>query len=168
MPANRGKREAIIERRARVARLYYQRIPMRRIAAMIGISLGQVHADVAAVRKRWQQEMAEDFAKHKADQLAGINERRAEAWRGWRRSLKTAEKRFAKRVNDGGDVREESGRTEEGQSGDPRFLTVLNQLDEREAKLLGLDAPEKHQHAGADGKEIVVKILGGSASMEDL
>ena len=46
-----------------------------------------------------------------------------------------------------------------GQYGDPRFLKIALECVERRCKLLGLDAPEKHQHTGADGRPLVMEVV---------
>jgi len=117
--------------------------PQYKIGEHFGVSQMQISKDVAAIRREWQRVMVEEFSSLKSEQLGKIDAAEAEAWRGWRRSLKTAEKRQARRVGRGEDIREETSRTEEGQSGDPRFLAIVMKCVERRCKLIGADAPVK-------------------------
>jgi hypothetical protein len=42
--------------------------------------------------------------------------------------------------------------------GDPQMIALALRIEERRAKLLGLDAPERHEHSGAGGREIVFSL----------
>lgn len=84
--------------------------------------------------------MVRAFDRYKAEQLAKIDAIEKAAWKGWRRSLRPAEKRSAEVINDSDGERKKSSKTEEGQAGDPAFLAVMHKCIERRCKILGLDA----------------------------
>jgi hypothetical protein len=139
MPRQSGTSDAILERRAKVARLYCTGWPQHKIAARFNVCRQQITKDLAVIRESWRRAMVGEFDKLKAEQLAKIDAAEVEAWRGWRRSLRAAQKSYAKVVDDAGEVRKESGKTEEGQAGDPRFLEVVLKCVERRCRLVGAD-----------------------------
>jgi hypothetical protein len=135
--------DTVTRRRAEVATLYCQGWPQWRIGDKFGVTQMTISNDLKAIRKEWQRVMVEEFDALKAEQLAKIDATEAEAWRGWRRSLKPAEKKTAKVVNESGTVKQETAKTEEGQTGNPHFLSVILKCVERRCKLIGADAPAK-------------------------
>jgi Homeodomain-like domain len=106
MPHAKGHLEAVAARRAEVARLYYQGWPQHKIGERFGVCRQQITKDLAAIRREWQRVMVQEFDRLKAEQLAKIDAAEVAAWRGWRRSLKDAERKYAKVIDaDGGSGR---------------------------------------------------------------
>jgi hypothetical protein len=137
----RGRRgrtaDQIAAQRADVARWYSTGRTLGWIANKQGLSLRQVKYDLKAIREEWRRDRVE-YTQHAIDQeLAKIDAAEAQAWRGWRRSLRDAETKTTKTTAD------DETTVVKGQSGDPRFLTVVLTCVERRAKLLGLDAATK-------------------------
>jgi hypothetical protein len=161
----RGDRHAAQARRARVAELYAAGFSTRRIAARCGVSQPQIIRDLHIVRAEWKRVMAEEYERLRCEQLAKIDVTEREAWRGWRRSLRTSQKRYAKLFRDGNGQRQESGQTEEGQAGDPRFLQAVLRCIEQRLRLIG-GYPDPDQPPAP--MELVVRRLGPGLSMADL
>jgi hypothetical protein len=129
----RNRDHAVLARRAAVARLYCQGVVQAKIATVVHVTQQQVSSDLAAIRREWQRVMAEEFDRLKAEQLARIDAAEGAAWKGWRRSLRDAEKRTVKTDPDG----TETADTTEGQAGDPRFLQIVLDCVDKRLRLLG-------------------------------
>jgi hypothetical protein len=83
-----------------------------------------------------------------------------EAFKGWRRSCEDKEKRTAMQGTYAGQERNKTSVHVEGQAGDPAFLEVVRKATEDQRKLLGVDAPERHEVSGAGGGPIgVVNVI---------
>lgn len=78
---NRKKRRGEIaeilareERRSNVAQLLKGRMSYRQIASALGVSLGTVSSDVKVIEQRWVEEQLSHIKKHKARDLAIIDD----------------------------------------------------------------------------------------------
>jgi hypothetical protein len=109
--------------------------------------------------------MAQEYEQLRCEQMAKIDTAERAAWVGWRRSLRVAEKKYAKVTKVGDDARQESGKTEQPQAGDPRFLQVVLACVEARLRLLGA-GPGDEGPAGPP--ELVVRVLGPGLSMREL
>lgn len=146
---------AAAERRLEVARLYFRGgLSQRKIAKRFKITQQQISLDLAAVRDHWRKAMGEEFDALKVEQLLKLDMLEAEAMRGWRRSLRNAERTRAKVSGASGEERSEREKTEEGQSGDARFLTEARNCIADRRKMLGMDAPAKIAPTMPDGKPL--------------
>jgi transposase-like protein len=157
---NRHPEAVHAERRLQVARLYYRGgLSQQKIAKRVKVTQQQVSLDLAAVREQWKQQMGEKLDELKVEQLIKLDMIEAESLRGWRRSLRDAERKRAKIVNAEGEARQETEKTSEGQSGDPRFLNEARQCVADRRKMLGMDAPQKIAPTTPDGKTPLTPIL---------
>jgi hypothetical protein len=97
-----------------------------------------------------------DFNEAKARELAKIDKLEREYYAGWRRSCEDEETtrqatkgKVVKRKDEEGELVSERPaevtRTRKGQAGDPRFLAGVERCIERRCKILGIDAPTRHE-----------------------
>lgn len=72
-------RDARERRREQVAALLVARASLREIAEALGVSHGTIGNDVAIIRQRWREQMAQAYDAHVADQF-GILDALLRAW----------------------------------------------------------------------------------------
>jgi hypothetical protein len=179
MPPQIGGKHLVLARRADVARLYCRGVPQHRIAAKYGVTQQLISKDLAAIRSEWQRQMVEFFDAYKAEQLAKLDAMEAEAWRGWRRSLRDAVKQTTKmgpalpakqkpaRAADPDATDDplaeaveppaemvvtEDATVTEGQAGDPRFLQIIGDCIDKRLRVVG-------GYAKADGPAPVGAVV---------
>lgn len=136
----------------------------------IRISRQQVSYHVKALQQEWLANSQRDIATIKAEEIAELDNLKNEVYNEWERSKLNAETTTTKLVgideaksnkakqhsvfiddeaedprNPKLQVQTEETKKVAGQSGDPRYITNLLNIQERKAKLLGLDAPTKLQ-----------------------
>ena len=147
-----------IERDRRdVADLYLQGWTQARIAEHLDnrndreydFTRSMVGYDLRALQKAWQKSALIDVDKVKAQELAKVDKLERTYWDAWERSQEDAET-----------IRQEGSSKDtvkgelppiqkliifrKGQTGDPRFLQGVQWCIERRCKILGIDAPERH------------------------
>ena len=125
------------------------------------LSQQTVSNDIRAIQAAWLKSSLRDFDEMRAEQLGKIDEQERRYHRGWERSCLDAEtvvkksKGTVKKYKDektGKFVAErpaEQQQTSKGQAGNPHFLAGIDRCIDRRIKLLGLDAPVKHNIEGA-------------------
>jgi hypothetical protein len=158
----------IEDRRARVASFKVQGLSIRKIIAALAKakcvnpdtgkpwSVRAIHEDLVHLTARWKSEALRDITQAKADELARLDELEREAWTAWHRGIGRKQIRTTK--TGGKEGLEVSLRTE-SLNGDPRYLAIVLDCQQRRAKLLGLDAPLKAEFTGADGGPIEVQAV---------
>jgi hypothetical protein len=140
MPGEKRSKAQKIKDRETISRLRLRGRTLSEIAAETGLSVMTVRRELKALVGEWQKSAAEDIAAVKARELRRLDAIEAETWSEWERSKKDYVKRVAEKGGkEGSKSKIETG----GQCGDPRYLTVLVNLGERRAKILGMDAPQK-------------------------
>jgi hypothetical protein len=169
VPAHKGagEREAAM---TKTAAWYIQGKPIRWIGRELGVHHTTVLYYLEQIRAAWLASMLQNFDAHRASAVARIDKLEAEAWDAWerskkpRRSLDVKEKQIgAVKVKD---------RTYKRQTyiGNPDYLVIIGQCIERRCKLLGLDAPEKHESMfvvkNEKRQEAVQRILENPKAME--
>lgn len=137
--------------RAETARLYCQGWLQSEIAEKLRVDQSVISDDLKAIRAEWLASSVRDFDEARAQELAKIDHLELTYWEGWQRSCEDAET-VVKKIKGDGD--KELQQTTRGQAGDPRFLGGVQWCIERRCKLLGFDAPERHELTGKDGKPI--------------
>lgn len=144
------------KRRADVARLYLQGRRQVDIASAVGVNQSTVSRDLDHLRREWQADAKRSIDQRAAEELARIDRIEATAWEAWERSCRDAEALHAETVRGRADKHgkplpelQRTSKTVKGQAGDPRFLERVGWCVERRCKILGLDAPEKHEHTGS-------------------
>lgn len=149
-------------RRDNIAGLYLQGWPIRRICRELHHSERTVVADLREIKQRLMESSRDKLEERQAVELAKITAVEAKAWEQYLRSCEDGYKLVEETtpVEDDGSEKAEKELAEattnatkvtkrrkevQGQTGDPRYLTIINQCIERRCKILGLDAPEKFQ-----------------------
>jgi hypothetical protein len=183
MPPQSGDKTAVLARRADVAYLYCRGWPQHKIAAKYHVTRQQIGKDLAGIRAEWQRVMVREFDTYKAEQLAKLDAMEAEAWRGWRRSLRDAVKQTTKMGPapppeqkatrsadpDAADdplaeaaeppadmVVTEDQTVTEGQTGDPRFLQIIGDCIDKRLRVVGGYAKDASPQFGP----VVVQVFG--------
>lgn len=167
---------------AEMADLLLRGLSQRDLAHHFDLSPGTISYDVKEVERRWRDRAVDAIETWKGRLLAGHERVIREAWREWGRSQSDAErivettelvkpgtttKTAAEEADDGikadepVQVLEVTRRvlTTEGQTGDPRYLTVIEGALTEQARLLGANAPERKEHTGADGAPLAVQVI---------
>lgn len=78
-PIKPNREALILERRAKVAELYSQRVGQREIAKALGCSLGTVNSDIRALEHEWQATALEGMGALKARELVELDAMEREA-----------------------------------------------------------------------------------------
>lgn len=120
------------------------------------LSPSQIAHDLVEIRNLWE---ARTVAKRDAQiqrELAGLDEQEAELWESWEKSKKETIKQVVEQRTRGG--KGHNGTTQrvekELKHGDPAYMRLILEVRTQRAKLLGLNAPDKHEHTGADGEAL--------------
>lgn len=124
------------------------------IAERIGIDQPAVSRILKKLRKQWAEEAKADIGEVIALELKKLDAMELETLAEWEKSKKDYQKRSIedkpKSQNGGGrTAKVETG----GQCGDPRYMTVLLQIQDRRAKFLGTDKPSKVAPTTPDGEK---------------
>jgi hypothetical protein len=123
------------------------------------LSRQQLDYDVKKLQARWRSESVQNLGKLKAKSLRNLMMQKRALYEAWHRSRQDVE---APPVNGDelggkgvGGKRGKNGPTQEGQCGDPAFMKLILEVEDRIAKLLGLYAPSKAELTGAAGAPLV-------------
>ena len=151
MPSTRNQSQ-MLARREQVATRYLRGEQQYTIARAVGVSQSQISHDLKALRDLWLASSLRDFDALKAEQLAKIDAVEVEAWGAWLRSQQPREVSLTEQT-EGGEVVGVDGTSQpkrptrkasmrrEGQSGDPRFLAVIQKCIDQRCVILGLESP---------------------------
>ena len=159
-PHNRAQ---IQERERRVWDAYVVGKTHAAIAADEQVSRPMISRIIARCLKRATERMATEAVETTARQLAQVRKTTAEMWAAWERS-KLAKARITRHKSQHGELVGEEHSTE-AQVGNPAYLRLALDAMEREAKILGLDAP--HTVAPTDPTGTTASELKG-LSLEEL
>ncbi len=127
-----------------VADLRLRGMSQQAISEKLGISQPTVSRDLKLVHQQWQDSAKEDIGTIVARELAKLDFMETELWNEWMRSKldsqkKVVEERPTAKGGTGKIARIETA----GQTGDARYINALLGIQDRRAKLLGIDAPTK-------------------------
>lgn len=121
------------------------------------ISFQMVYYDLQQCLIEWKREQLETIDEYVTQELRKLDKMEVELWEAWERS-KTGKLREKNRQNakprkvlEDGDNPEYYGyeeTTTETSAGNPRFLDLLLNVQQRRAKMLGFDAPVKIEIPG--------------------
>ena len=155
MPMN--KKEVILERRSKVAKLYLEGMDQIDIGIALGFSQSQVSRDLKALRKQWQESAHDDTGEMIAIELKKIDNLERVAWRAWNKSIEdTRKKKAAQRTGGPGGEMKMKQEEEVIMLGNPAYLRQIEACIKRRCELLGLDAPKRinHDFEGIPGLDI--------------
>lgn len=139
------------------SKLFLRGYPYREIVAELNkdlakrgasytISLSMVYYDLKQCLIEWKRERLETIDDYITQELQKLDAIEVQAWEAWEAS-KEGKRRNKERINKGSNKSEnfmdyEENATETS-AGNPRFLDVLLNVQQRRAKMLGFDAPVK-------------------------
>lgn len=161
-PHNRREQLALAEKEQEIVHLYFQKgLSQQAIAKQMGIGQTTVSRYVRQAHARWQETSIQDIEEHKARILENLAHTKAEAWSAW---LDSKNPVVANTVREGGKLGDSTEQTTTTQTGDPKYLAVIQNAIDQERKLLGLDAPTKHQVATVDMGDLqtIASVMTGS------
>lgn len=143
--------------RSQVADLYLRGFKQVEIAEQLGVNQATVSNDLKVIHNQWRDSAIIDLNELKHRELEKIDQLEREYWKAWEKSTKDTEVITQKAKSS--DTGKEVILRREGQAGDPRFLAGVMTCIERRCKLLGIDAPEKREISGKDGKPLAIAIV---------
>jgi hypothetical protein len=137
------------QRRAEVAQLIKEGVPVNDIAARLNVTRQTIHADLCDLHAKWLRQAAASYSEAKVRALLQLHQIEDEAMSAWDRSTKPAITEMTETVDRG-----EAGnatktrRTVQYKVGDAKYLdTILKCIAER-YKILGLYADARTMPAG--------------------
>jgi predicted transcriptional regulator len=135
----RQRRALAVERRQQAWSLYIAGKTQQEIATVLGVTRQAVAKTIAKAEQDAVARMDEAVRTAKIKDLDRLEHITREALRAWDKSKRTRVKTVEKTADEGGSVTI----TKERLAGEARYLSVAVEAMEREAKLLGLDAPAR-------------------------
>ncbi len=152
--------EVTKQREVRAWELRQKGWTQERIAAELGVDQATVSRALKRTRKQVQKALEDRAEQEALIQLAQLDHVQAEAMEQWERSKQDAEEHKVADTKDG--PMETVTRT--GQTGDPRLLQRAMEAMQARRKILGIDAPEKHELTGKDGGGIEIRWVDADLS----
>lgn len=144
------------KRMEEVSRLLLTGITTRAVAEKIGLSQSAVMRIKKHLQAAWIAASTEAVDQIKARELAKLDLWEAEVIAEWEKSKKDYTKKTVEdkpagsRGGGGKSAKIETG----GQCGDPRYIQALISIQDRRAKILGVDAPSKIAPTKPDGSPL--------------
>jgi len=130
--------------RKRTGELYLRGWTQAEIAEELNMSIATICRDIARLHDAWLESSLVDYDEAKAKELAKVDQLEYEYWDAWLRSCENKETETKKAIVVGEAAeRREATKREEGQAGDPRFLTGIQWCINKRCEILGLDAPNR-------------------------
>lgn len=129
-----------LARREKVAKLWFeQRLNSAKIASILDVSDSVIHKDKQWLLAQWKRIILGDVTELLAYQLLQLERMIAELWKAWHMSYEDVVTETIKTVTVGNErtITEQTVRT--GRLPDPRYMTLLIQVNEIMTRLLGLE-----------------------------
>lgn len=146
MPQSKEQQFAVESRRARVAEAYLKGKAQWEIVLAEKVDKAQISRDLDAVRKAWRESAVRDFDEDVNRELDRIDLLERTYWEAWERSRSERTRSRTKRRT-GAAPSDEASVEKEQRDGNPAFLDGVMSCIDKRCKLLGLDAPVKHDHS---------------------
>jgi predicted transcriptional regulator len=162
MPKDAHQRLEIARRRQMVADLYLQRLTQVAIAERLGISQATVCDDLKKIQAEWRNSAIRDFDKSRELELRTFDWLQRESGEAWERSKKPAQSA----VIHGDGTSAPTRKTLKNQNGDPRFLEQIQRCIAARCALLGLNAPQRLEHSGPNGKPLAFTTVLAAADKQ--
>lgn len=145
---------ALQDRRRKVASMRCRGMSLQQIreslaAEGIKIDLAQISRDMKTNVEEWKREREASTDEWIARELSRLDVIEEQAWAEWERSKLNAES--TKHESGSGPMGpvDKTVESSDGQCGDPRYLSIIQDCIEKRAKLLGLYKAEKHDLSGS-------------------
>lgn len=128
-----------------VARMRYNGAQEIEIAQALGYSQPTASRDIAKIVARWEQSIVGTMDDMRRHELAKLDMMEEELMEQFERSKADYTKKVIEEGS-GGKAGSKKGRIETGsQIGDPRFIQAMLGVQDRRAKLIGMDAPSQSE-----------------------
>ena len=181
----RRKTDTNLEREEQLTATARLMLPGNRSLTAVGEELGvtrqQIRYNLKILTDRWYKQSMDDIGRLKAVELARTFRLEAEAWDALERSKEeggfdtsTLEERAGTSVVDGETVStpvivKKRQQKKFSRDGDARFMEVILRCIELRCKILGIEAPQKHEIAGAGGAplDLAAKRREADAEIDD-
>lgn len=137
MSYKKTKSYSIAKRRKEISELLLKGYAQAEVASKLNIAQSTVSEESKKIMVAWRQSTIRDFDAARGMEVAKLERIERESWAGYERSQQP----FQSATTEGEQGMQKAKRTIRHQNGDPRFLAIILQCQERRAKLLGLDAP---------------------------
>lgn len=132
-------------------------------------NLTQVRTMKTIIRKLWRAQMAADMNEQITEEVNAINVQIKECWEAWERSKKGNTSKTTRNAESQGDVPgsentyslTETLLKEDTNTGEVKYMSLINELGKEKRKLLGLYAPEKREVKGDGNTAIQINVVGG-------
>ncbi len=157
--ANKLSNTERLARELEIAKLARMGLTMKQIGHQLGLTESSISKILSGLREEWKQQINRDIGELQARQAAEIVDLKVKSMKGWDKSLEARTKKHSKTKGKKIPLTDKNGKatgenmavpsdteqslTIEETNGDPRFLIVYTKLMEREANLLGIDAPKR-------------------------
>lgn len=148
--------------RAFCADLFLRGYPYREIAKRLNEDLAKrkmeyrltesmVYYDIQQLLIAWKRDQLESIDQYVTAELQKLDKMEVEAWNAWELSKQKKTKNKTKKAGNGLMGRQiMTEKATETTSGNPRYLDLLLNIQQRRAKMLGFDAPIKIAIPGAN------------------
>jgi len=107
------------------------------------ITSPMVYYDIKRMLMKWKRENLDSIEVYLLKELKKLDAIEVEAWEAWEMSKKEKTRKKMQPAMDGDNALDCVELIEETTAGDPRYLDLLLSVQQRRAKLLGLDAPTR-------------------------
>ena len=111
------------------------------IAAKFNLSQSQISRDLSTIQRRWRESSLVDINEARQRELDRIDVLEREYWGAWQDSRGEQQRSTASKTGD----QSRAQIVKYASAGDPRFLAGVQWCVEQRCKLLGLNAPTKHE-----------------------
>ena len=129
-----------------VSDLYLKGYTQQYIGEKLGISITTVCRDIKVLIRWWKRSSVKNIDSLKQIELNKINKLEIEYWEAWERSKNDAEQKIKRqRQTANNEPINEAQIKSDSQNGDPRYLAGVQWCIEKRCKIIGIDAPEKHE-----------------------
>jgi hypothetical protein len=153
------------------------------------LSVATISRDIAVVKREWREQYLPDIDAMKAVELARLDSLIQEAWAGWYASRKTKETSETEQMTQ--ETKAKTGSVakpiyyeetksklkQEQRDGDYRFLEMIDKCINRRCRILGLEAPSRHEikdwrqeaeKAGINASEIFETMVNAAVDAEEI
>lgn len=149
----------VLAERQEIARLYLSGKSQATIGLAIDRCQQHVSTELKAIREEWKREYLANFNEAKCRELARIDRLEQTYWAAWEKSTGDLSKRTQLLTPGDKDKPPRIDRitveTMES-AGDTKYLDGIRWCVERRCRILGIDAPSKHEIAGPGGKPLAM------------
>lgn len=135
-----SKKEELLSRRAKVAKLYLEGWTQEQLGQQLGVTQQSISNDLKVLREEWREAAKEDTEDLHAQALAQIKKALADLWDQW-----------------------DLSKLNKYSQPDARLMNEIGKWFDRWTKLLGLNAPDKHELEISDLNPVLNVIIKNEA-----